>query len=118
MDLDEFLGRVNRGEHVRFKDTMSVIQQYFDYHPTSFSSGDGADRIFNEAGANEGSCKIFAFARLHQLSEESTLSLFGHFYWTDVLQNPSEKTHKNIRNFIAYGWAHIKMDGSPLILKK
>ncbi len=118
MDIDEFLGRVNQGERVRFEDTMAVIHQYFDYQPTPFSNGNGTDRIFNEAGTNEGSCKIFAFARLYQLSESSTLALYGDFYWKDVLQNPNGETHKNIRNFITYGWEHIKMDGLPLIRKK
>lgn len=111
------MSRVTQGQRVEFEETMAVIQQYFVYQPIRFSNGAGADQIINEAGTNEGSCKIFAFAQLHQLSKEFTLTLFGEYYWSDVMQNPNGTNHQNIRNFIKYGWDHIRMDGQALIPK-
>lgn len=48
-------------EKIVFDDVMSVINEHYDYTPTSFSNGE----ITNAVGTNEGSCKIFAFAQLH-----------------------------------------------------
>ena len=68
----------------------------------------------NEAGTNEGSCKIFAFAQLHHLSEQATLACFGQYYREDVLQNPQGNDHGNIRNFIKQGWQGITFESDVL----
>jgi hypothetical protein len=65
---------------------------------------------------NEGSCKIFAFALIHQLSEAQTLTLFGDYYH-DVLNNPEGSGHQNIRNFIRDGWRGICFNGVALTVK-
>ncbi|MGH8558319.1 MAG: HopJ type III effector protein [Methylococcales bacterium] len=39
----------------------------------------------NDAGTNEGSCKIFFFALLHGLEKDKTLKLFGDYYRIDIL---------------------------------
>lgn len=68
----------------------------------------------NEANQNNGSCKIFSFAKMNNLSEKDTLALFGDFYRNDVLQNPEGEDHQNIRNFIKYGWNGIQFTEDAL----
>ncbi|MBE1288044.1 MAG: hypothetical protein GJ671_10060 [Alteromonadaceae bacterium] len=85
---------------IEFATVMSVIDAYYDYTPTDFTNGD----THNAAGSNEGSCKIFAFAKLNKLKPDATLSLFGDFYRSDVLQHPNGTDHANIRNFMRHGW--------------
>lgn len=108
--LDTFLAQIKAGTPVDFKDTMNVIAEHYDYHPTRFCNGQGEDRVINEAGANEGSCKIFYFARLHDLTEAETLNLYGAYYRDDVLGNPEGNDHANIRTFMRDGWAGIQYD--------
>lgn len=114
MQLEELLSKVRRGERVAFADIMAVIGANYDYRPTRFFNGIGADRIVNEAGTNEGSCRIFYFARLHRLSADETLALFGDYYWQDVLDHPESSDHANIRTFMKHGWAGIAHDGEAL----
>ena len=100
-----------------FDDVMSVVQENYNYTPTAFVNGKDELRITNEAGTNHGSCKIFGFAKLHQLSVEQTLNCFGDYYRKDVLENLEGNDHKNIRAFIQYGWEAVKFDGFPLAKK-
>ena len=104
-------------ESIQFSDVISVIDDNYDYTPTRFSNGLGEDRSVNEAGNNEGSCKIFSFARLHGLSKQQTLNCFGDYYRIDVLQNPQGTDHGNIRNFMRHGWDGIVFDGDALKAK-
>ncbi len=106
------LVRTNPGA-VEFDAVMQVIADHYDYVPTRFINGE----IDNPAGECEGSCKIFAFAQLHNLSELETLALFGEYYRHDVLENPTGEDHPNIRNFILDGWLAIKFDNPPLQAK-
>jgi len=101
-------------ERVEFADVIAVITAHYRYTPTRFLNGVGADMVVNEAGTNEGSCRIFAFARRNGLSEAETLACFGRYYRDDVLGNPGGSDHANIRTFIKYGWAGIAFDGSAL----
>lgn len=116
MPVEEFLRRLRQGERVDFAETQSLISQHYHYTPVKFSNGLGSHVIENEAGVNEGSCKIFFFAWLHDLEKDATLKLFGDHYWIDVLQNPAKDNHRNIRNFIRYGWAGIRFAGTALTL--
>ncbi|MBD2857401.1 HopJ type III effector protein [Spongiibacter sp. KMU-158] len=95
---------------VDFKQTMSVIDQFYQFSPTTFSNGTAV----NEAGSNNGSCKIFAFGKLNELSEQATLNAFGDFYTVDVLQNPDAEDHANIRNFMKTGWGGVTFSGDAL----
>lgn len=88
---------------VNFEEIMEVIQDNYQYTPTSFING----ALENQASTNEGSCKIFAFAKLHSLTQNETLACFGHYYREDVLGNPKGADHGNIRNFINSGWDGI-----------
>ena len=57
---------------------------------------------------------IFAFAKLHDLTEQQTLHCFGDYYRVDVLQNRDGDNHQNIRHFMKTGWAAINILGMPL----
>ena len=104
-------------EKVEFDDAISTIQKHYDYTPTTFTNGSGDDSVINNAGENEGSCKIFSFARLHNLSEEQTLHCFGHYYRDDVLAHPDNEDHANIRQFMRHGWDHVTFENEALTKK-
>ncbi|MEJ2766381.1 HopJ type III effector protein [Photobacterium sp. MCCC 1A19761] len=104
-------------EQVGFEQVIQTINTHYHYTPTTFSNGLGKETLVNPAGSNEGSCRIFAFAYLHQLSEAETLACFGQFYRQDVLQNPEGQDHMNIRNFMKYGWQGINFTGEALATK-
>jgi hypothetical protein len=108
-----FIESVRAGQPVSFQDTMNVISVHYDYFPTEFSNGLNPVLI-NEAGRNEGSCKIFAFAKLHGFNSSQTLALFGDYYLIDVLGNPDGQDHQNIRNFMRDGWDGIHFQGEAL----
>ncbi|OAI01113.1 HopJ type III effector protein [Methylomonas methanica] len=116
MMVNDFLQRVKSGQPVEFQETIALIAEHYDYQPTEFSNG-LQQPLVNEAGRNEGSCKIFAFAKLHQLTVEQTLALFGDYYRQDVLGNPAGKDHQNIRNFMRDGWDGIVFKGEVLQAK-
>lgn len=98
---------------IQFADVIAVVDQYYDFTPTSFTNG----HVKNEAGQNSGSCKIFSFAKLHGLSQDETLACFGDYYRVDVLQHPSNTDHQNIRNFIEFGWNGIVFEDNALRLR-
>ena len=104
----------NASETINFADVIALIAEHYNYMPTRFTNGG----VVNEAGTNEGSCKVFAFAQLNGFSEMETLALFGQYYRDDVLGNPSGDDHANIRNFILDGWLGIKFDSEPLTPKR
>lgn len=95
---------------VEFSQTIATIDNEYDFTPTRFVNGE----TVNEAGSNNGSCKIFAFAKLHGLSERATLNAFGDYYRVDVLQHPANEDHQNIRNFMRYGWQGVHFEGEAL----
>lgn len=105
-------------DKIEFVDIIELIHELYDYTPTRFSNGEGNNAVINESGSNEGSCKIFAFAKLQKLSKEEALMCFGAFYREDVLKNPEGSDHANIRSFIQYGWGGITFDQEALNLKK
>lgn len=117
MSLNTFLEKIHSNNPVNFNDSIAVIGENYHYQPTEFSNGLYDQTILNEAGTNEGSCKIFAFALLHQLNEQQTLNLFGDYYRVDVLGNPDGNDHQNIRNFMRYGWQGIHFKGATLTAK-
>ena len=98
---------------ISFHDVMEHIDAHYDFKETTFKNGD----TLNEAGQNNGSCKLFAFAQIHALSEQQTLNLFGDFYTKDVVQNPDGEDHQNIRNFMKYGWKGLQFEGQALSAK-
>lgn len=104
-DLGVFVEQIKQQEsNMEFEQVMQVIQDNYQYQPTSFTNGE----LVNESGTNEGSCKIFYFAQLNELSEQQTLACFGRYYRDDVLKNPNGSDHGNIRNFMKTGWQGIE----------
>ncbi len=114
MSTEDFLQKLDQNpDDVTFDQTMQLIDENYAFVPTAFING----MIKNEAGENNGSCKLFAFAKLNKLSAEKTLACFGDFYRKDVLEHPDSDNHQNIRNFISNGWEGIEFKGSPLSAK-
>ncbi|MEO1889602.1 MAG: HopJ type III effector protein [Cycloclasticus sp.] len=98
---------------LQFSDTMQVIDALYDFSPCAFKNSSTR----NKAGENNGSCKLFAFAKLNNFTEPQTLALFGE-YFRDVLATPEGDDHQNIRNFMKTGWAGIQFNVTPLTEKK
>ena len=101
-------------DSITFNDTIAVIDAHYDFTPSAFRNGE----LQNEAGQNNGSCKDFSFAKLHNLTLQQTLHCFGSYYRDDVLKHPQGTDHQNIRNFIKTGWEGIVFQGNALTLKQ
>lgn len=97
-------------ETISFAQTIALIDALYEFTPTAFVNGE----ISNAAGENNGSCKILAFALLHQLSEPQTLELFGDYYRLEVLPDVKGSNHANIRNFMRTGWDGVSFSGVAL----
>lgn len=95
---------------IKFNDVITYINEHYDFRATAFKN----ENIINEANQNNGSCKIFSFGKLMNLSEAETLILFGDFYRNDVLKNPEGSDHQNIRNFMQFGWDGISFERDSL----
>ena len=117
MSLASFIKKAKNNGPISFDETIAVITENYNYQATEFSNGLNEHTIVNQAGTNEGSCKIFAFAQLNRLNQQQTLNLFGDYYRLDVLNNPDGTGHQNIRNFMQYGWDGIHFDGVTLTAK-
>ena len=117
MTLNEFLDQIDQNSPVSFAQTIEIISENYLYHATEFSNGLAEHVLINLAGTNEGSCKIFAFAKIHQLTPEQTLNLFGDYYRVDVLGDPNGTGHQNIRHFMRYGWAGVSFRGEALAMR-
>ena len=74
----------NTPEELVFSNVIAYIDEHYEFTPTEFTNGN----TVNEANQNNGSCKVFSFAKMNQLSPEETLLLFSEFYREDVLKNP------------------------------
>jgi len=111
MTVDDFLKKLNETpEKLEFSELMNVIDAEYEFSETAFTNGE----LLNKAGENSGSCKLFAFGKLNELTKQQTLDCFGAYYREDVLQNPDLDNHQNIRNFMKTGWAGIQFDGNAL----
>ena len=97
-------------DKIQFSEVIEFIEKHYTFTPTRFINGNEV----NEAGHNNGSCKILSFAKMKGLSKEEALQLFGDYYRKDVLLNPNGKDHQNIRNFINSGWEGVQFDGEAL----
>jgi hypothetical protein len=100
-------------ETIAFSEVMECIDTNYEFTPAHFTNGN----TVNEANQNNGSCKLFAFAKLQNLSKEDTLALFGDYYRKDVLENPDKDDHQNIRNFMVSGWDGIAFSSEALKAK-
>ncbi len=114
MELNTFLQQLrSKPDSIAFTDTIAVIDGNYNFTPTAFKNSE----LMNDAGQNNGSCKLFAFAQLQNLTPQETLACFGAYYRDEVLKHPEASDHQNIRNFIKHGWGGIKHQGNPLKVK-
>jgi len=109
--LSTFLTALKDNQH-NFSDVLGFIEADYIHQPTAFKNGEA----YNEATQNQGSAKVFAFAKLNHLSAEDTLCLFAEHYQA-VLATPTETNHQNIRQFMQNGWAGIAFEGEALVKK-
>jgi hypothetical protein len=114
MTIESFLEKLKQTpKTISFAETIAVIEENYDFTPTAFKNGE----LYNAAGENSGSCKLFAFAQMQNLSKVETLACFGAYYFEEVLGNPEGTNHQNIRNFMKTGWDGIQFEGVALALK-
>ncbi len=97
---------------IAFKDVIAFIESRYDHQPTAFKNGEA----YNEPTQNQGSAKVFSFAKLNSLSKEDTLQLFAEHYQA-VLNTPGGADHQNIRQFMQHGWEAIEFQGEALTAK-
>jgi hypothetical protein len=118
MSITEFIAVIRpQPSDLSFQLVMDTIDEHYDYTPAEFRNGIGDDCVVNAAGSNEGSCRIFAFAKLNNFSEAETLICFGQHYRT-VLSTPQDTNHANIRTFMRHGWKGIDFSSTALVEKK
>jgi hypothetical protein len=94
---------------ILFNDVISFIEQHYEHRPTAFRNGANS----NEATENQGSAKVFSFAKLNHLGKEDTLLLFAEHYQS-VRNTPDGSDHQNIRQFMLHGWDGIQFEGEAL----
>ena len=97
---------------IAFAETMQIIEDNYNFIPTAFTNGE----IKNKAGENSGSCKLFAFAILQQLTKEETLFCFGEHY-KNVLEDVHGTSHQNIRNFMKTSFDGLSFENEVLAPK-
>jgi hypothetical protein len=114
MTINDFLEKLKQTpEAITFAESMATIESNYEFTATAFQNGNQ----HNRAGENSGSCKVFAFAKIQQLTQAETLACFGAYYFEEVLADPQGTNHQNIRNFIQSGWDGIQFKGDALELK-
>ena len=112
MEINELITLIKtQKDKVEFDVVINTIDNNYCYTPSRFSNG---NKLTNEAGTNQGSCKIFAFAKLNNLDKDETLACFGKYYRDDVLAHPEKNDHGNIRTFMSYGWEGIHFEKQAL----
>ena len=113
MRIDEFIALLNSSpEQVEFEQSMQLIDSHYHFTPAEFRNGD----LVNGANENNGSCKILAFAKIHNLTEAQALACFGTYYRDEVLKQPDADNHQNIRNFMSTGWRGVEFPEVPVVL--
>lgn len=114
MSIKSLLSKIRETpEEVQFDEVIDDIGEYYEFVETGFWNGD----MYNAAGENNGSCRIFYFAEINGLDQQQTLNCFGRYYREDVLCEPGGDNHKNIRQFIRTGWGGMLFEGEPLKLR-
>ena len=96
----------------KFADVLAFIEAHYQHTPTAFKNGAQS----NAATENQGSAKVFSFAKLQGLNQADTLSLFAEHY-AAVLTTPDATDHQNIRQFMQHGWDGVTFDGTALSAK-
>lgn len=111
MNLEVFKQKLkDTPNNIEFSETIAVIESNYEFTPTAFKNGD----LYNNAGENSGSCKLFSFAKLQGFTKEEALACFGKFYFDDVLNDPNGTGHQNIRNFMKTGFDGLIFESEAL----
>lgn len=105
------LAQLAAGE-AKFSDVIAHIDAAYNHTATTFKNG----LQHNAATENQGSAKVFSFAKLNGLDQAQTLSLFAEHY-ASVLATPEATDHQNIRQFMINGWDGIEFEGTALVAK-
>ncbi|MBP6073250.1 MAG: HopJ type III effector protein [Flavobacterium sp.] len=114
MTIQAFIEKLKKTpETITFAETIETVESNYEFTPTAFKNGNQ----HNGAEENSGSCKVFAFAKIQQLTQAETLACFGAYYFEEVLGDPEGTNHQNIRNFMQSGWNGIQFEGVALSLK-
>ena len=114
MTIQAFIEKLKQTpEAITFAETITTVESNYEFTPTAFQNGNQ----HNGAGENSGSCKVFAFAKIQQLTQAETLTCFGAYYFEEVLGDLEGTNHQNIRNFMQSGWNGIQFEGDALSLK-
>ena len=111
MTLTDFRAALTRDDYT-FAETLAFIGENYDYQAQAFDNGETR----NEAGQNEGSCKLLGLAVLEGLSTEEALRAFGEHY-RSVVATPDGSDHANIRNLQKFGIEGVKFEQLPLSRK-
>lgn len=101
-EIQHLLNALNSGEY-QFSDVLAFIDRKKEHQPTAFKNGD----IHNDPNQNQGSARVFLFAKENAFSKENTLSLFAEHYKA-VLADREGANHQNIRQFMKYGWDGVE----------
>ncbi len=114
MTIQAFIEKLKQTpEAITFAETITTVESNYEFTPTAFQNGNQ----HNGAGENSGSCKVFAFAKIQQLTQAETLACFGAYYFEEVLGDLEGTNHQNIRNFMQSDWNGIQFEGDALSLK-
>lgn len=105
------LEKLNQNE-ADFADVITYIEENYNYIPSAFINGNQE----NTVDQNQGSAKVFAFAKLNDFSKDDTLKLFAEHYQA-VLKTPEGTDHNNIRQFMQNGWEGVKFENEVLTKK-
>ncbi len=99
-------------QKLSFNEVITYIDEKYNYTPSAFKNG----MLFNQEDQNQGSAKLFFFAKLNDVSKEDTLKLFAEHY-ESVIMDEKGTSHQNIRNFMEYGWEGVLFEKEVLQLK-
>ncbi len=99
-------------ELLSFTEVIAYIDAHYSFEPIAFTNGN----LHNAVGQNSGSCKLFQFALLHNLTKQQTLACFAEHY-QDVVHNPTAESHQNIRNFMQFGIEGLVFEKLTLVAR-
>lgn len=111
MNTAELLNK-SKGSELQFQEVLAHIADQYIYSASAFQNG----ALKNSKEENQGSAKVFYFAKLNNLSQEETLGLFAEHY-QNVLDNPAGEGHQNIRQFMSNGWDGVSFEEEVLVEK-
>lgn len=99
-----------KSNNLFFQETLEFINLFYIHTPGAFRNGE----MFNGPDENQGSARVFAFAKKNHLDQATTLALFAEHYQS-VLADPDGSNHQNIRQFMINGLEGIAFDDEVLV---